>query len=233
MPKTTQFNDEVPILVPKPVRQRKAAAKTKRNPLQALPLPPDVYVTDAVDSTLAGTAAEGLVARIYELENRLNQQAALLAERCAELDTLKADSGNIVSLQSRIREQDDLIQNKEIALIELEQSLETELRQAQNQLQVQKELLASHETELHHVKGLLHGQTAVALPNQNTIDRVTAESERLIAEQREARLALAKVEMDEWYTIRRRNSWNRLLTAMRAWFDKDPRDCGKSTMKEP
>ena len=231
MPKTTPLNDEVPTSGPKPVRQRKAAAKIKKDALQALPVA--AHTTDAVVSTLAGTAAAGLVARIHELEDRLNQQAALLAERCAELDTLKADSCNIASLQNRIREQDELIQNKETALSEIEQSFEADLRHAQDQLQTQKELLASRETELDQVRGLLQGQSAVAFPNQDTIDRASTETVRLIAEQREAKLALAKMEMDEWFTIRRRNTWNRVLTAMRGWFDKNSRDREKIPMKEP
>lgn len=220
MPKSTPVTEGTSVARPNSARQRNPAAKPKKDPMPALPLPRDYRAADFVDSTEAKIAAEGLVARIHELEDQLNQQAVILAERCAELVVLKADNDAIAVLRNRIREQDELIQSKEIALSEIEQSFEAEVGRVQAQLEAQKQILASREVELDQLKGLLQGQRTTVLPSQNTIHWVAAETERLIAEQREAKLGLAKLEMDEWCTIRRRNAWKRLVAALRGWFDK-------------
>jgi hypothetical protein len=54
----------------------------------------------------------------------------------------------------------------------------------------------------------------------------------LISEQREAKLALAKVEMDEWQIIGRRNAWKRALGTVRRLFNKTPSNPEDQTLKE-
>ena len=220
MPKSTPVTEETPVLRPNSARQRNPATKPKKNTLPALPLPRDYRPVKFVDSPESNMAAEALVARIHELEDRLSQQAVILAERCAELAALKTETHAITALRNHIREQDVVIQSKEIALSEIEQSFEAEVGRVQAQLAAQNQILASREVELDQLKGLLQGQRTTVLPSQNTIHWVAAETERLIAEQREAKLGLAKLEMDEWCTIRRRNAWKRLVAAIRGWFDK-------------
>lgn len=222
MPRNTESTDGTPA--PRPPRQRKPSAKTKNQTLPKLPEPDGAHAGAALPSVLSGLAHEGLVARIHELEDRLNQQTALLTERCAELDALKAGGVAKEVLQDRIREQDELLRGKETALSEIEQSFEAELRAAHAQIEMQKDLLTRREGDLERLQALLQERVAEEPSDQSTIDRAVAETARLIAEQREAKLALAKFEIDEWYTIRRKNSWNRLVATMRRWFEKAPRD---------
>ncbi|HVO93390.1 MAG TPA: hypothetical protein VMT22_11150 [Terriglobales bacterium] len=228
MRKSALFNEDAL----RPLRQRKASSKTKNPALPKL-LPTDVRTEADLPSAFSEIATEGLVARIHELEDRLNQQAALLADRCAELDAMKAGSATITALQDRLHELNGLLRDKETALSEIELTVQAELREAHEQIKMQKELLNSRETELDQLRGLLQGKTAVGFLDQDSIDRVSAETARLIAEQREAKLALAKMEIEEWYTIRRKNSWNRLFARMRSWFEKTPRGSEKRQHQHP
>jgi uncharacterized coiled-coil protein SlyX len=233
MVKINQHNDP---LSDKPARERKPAAKPKKDKGGALvssatPIKEKESVV-MPQELAARKLEEELTARIRQLESRLGEQESLLAERSAALDAMKADQAGIAVLETQLRDKDNLLDAKGIAFRELEENLNTCIVNLQNQLKAQQELTASREGELNATRELLNARYEERLQSQEISDRIAKETARLISEQREAKLALAKVEMDEWQIIGRRNAWQRAIGTVRRLFNKTPSDPEDQTLKE-
>ena len=232
MVKSNQQNDP---LSAKPVRERKRAAKTKKDKDGA-------FVSSAAaisekDSVIPQELAaekleEELTARIRQLESQLAEQESLLALRSVELDAVKARAATAAGLENQLRDKDELLNAKEIAFKQREEYLNAKIVDLQNQLKAQQELTASREGELQATRELLNARHEERLQSEEISDRIAKETARLISEQREAKLALAKIEMDEWQFIGRRNAWKRALGTVRRLFTKTPSNPEDQSLKE-
>jgi chromosome segregation ATPase len=233
MAKINQHNDTPSD---KPGRERKPAARPKKNrsaDSASLVTPLKEKESAVAPQELAAKQSEEeLTGRIRQLESRLGEQESLLAERSSKLDAVKADLAGIAVLETQLRDRDNLLNAKDIAFRELEENLNARIINLKNQLQAQQELTASREGELNATRELLNARYQERLQSQEISDRIAKETARLISEQREAKLALAKVEMDEWHIIGRRNAWKRALGAVRRLFNKTPSNPEDQTLKK-
>jgi len=220
MAKNNQPND---TLSDKPARERKPAAKPKKRERESEGAPQELA---------AKPVEEELTARIRQLESRLEEEESLLAERSAALDAMKADAAAATVLETQLRDKDNLLNAKDIAFRELEECLNARIVNLQNQLKAQQEITASREGELNATRELLNARYEEKLQSEEISERIAKETARLISEQREAKLALAKVEMDEWHFIGRRNAWKRALGTVRRLFNKTPSNPEDQTLKE-
>jgi hypothetical protein len=232
MVKSNQQNDPLSV---KPVRDRKRAAKTKKDKDGAFVS--SVAAISEKDSVIPQQLAaekleEELTARIRQLESQLAEQESLLALRSAELDAVKVHAAMVAGLENQLRDKDELVNAREIAFKQREEHLSAEIVDLQNQLKAQQERTAIREGELNATRQLLNARYEERLQSQEISDRIAKETARLIAEQREAKLALAKVEMDEWQIIGRRNAWKRALGTVRRLFTKTPSTPEDQSLKE-
>jgi chromosome segregation ATPase len=230
-----KLNQHTDPLSDKPARERKPAARTKKdkggvsassataNKEKESPVLPELE---------ARKLEEEWTTRIRQLESRLTEQESLLAERSAELNALKVHAATVAGLENQLRDKDELLNAKDIAFKQREENLNTEIADLQNQLKAQQELTASREGELNATRELLNARYEERLQSQEFSDRIAKETARLISEQREAKLALAKVEMDEWHIIGRRNAWKRALGTVRRLFNKTTSNPEDQTLKE-
>ena len=232
MVKINQHNDPSSD---KPVRERKPAAKPKKDKGGFVSSATPIKEKESgvmPQELVARKLEEESTARIRQLESRLAEQESLLAERSAALDAMKANQAGIAVLETQLRDKDDLLNAKDIAFRELEENLNACIVSLQNQLKTQQELTASREGELNATRELLNARHEEGLQSQEISDRIAKETARLISEQREAKLALAKVEIDEWQIIGRRNAWKRALGTVRKLFNKTPSNPEDQTLKE-
>jgi chromosome segregation ATPase len=220
----------------KSARQRKASLRPKRdNGVATIEMPADfkeIVDLPALQSTSSIQLEDEWREKVRDLENRLREQEALLAERDADLDAAKADAADLAVLQKQLRNKDGLLREKEIAAKALEENASEQIQNLQEQLKTQEELLARREAELESFRELLNAETEETRRRREARDRSSAESARLIDEQREARLALAKFEMEEWHIIGRRNAWKRAFRTVRRLFKKPQRNREEKTLKE-
>ncbi len=234
MTKNIQDNSDVGA---KPARQRKASARTKKDKgITPLALPVDfqeIVDVPAVQSTSPRPLEEEWQGKIRELENRLREHEAIVAERDAELGAAKADTAALAVLRKQLRAKDDLLREKEIASKAVEQNAFSQIQSLQEQLKTQEQLLASREAELESFRELLNAETEETRRRREARSRSSAETARLIEEQREAKLALAKVEMEEWHIIGRRNAWKRAFRAVQKLFEKPRRNHEDERLKGP
>jgi chromosome segregation ATPase len=233
MVKINQHNDP---LLDKPVRERKPAAKTKKDKGGAF-VSSATPISEKDPAVIAQEFAarkleEELTARIRQLESRLAEQESLLTERSAELDAVKTDAATVAGLENQLRDKDELLNAKDMAFEQREENLNAQIVDLQNQLKAQQELMATREGELNATRELLNARYEERLQSQEISDRIAKETARLISEQREAKLALAKVEMDEWHIIGRRNAWKRALGTVRRLFNKTPSNPEDQTLKK-
>jgi hypothetical protein len=233
MVKINQHNDPSSD---KPVRERKPGAKPKKDKAGAfVSSATPIKETEAAvmpQELAARKLEEELTARIRQLESRLTEQESLLAERSGALDAMKANLAGIAVLETQLRDKDNLLDAKDIAFRELEENLNARIGNLQNQLKAQQELTASREGELNATRELLNARSDERLQSEEISERIAKETARLISEQREAKLALAKVEMDEWHFIGRRNAWKRALGTVRRLFNKTPSNPEDQTLNE-
>jgi chromosome segregation ATPase len=233
MVKINQHNDPLPD---KPVRERKTAAKTKKDKGGAF-VSSATPISEKDSAVIAQELAarkleEELTARIRQLESRLAEQDSLLAERSAELDAAKAHAAIAPDLEKQLSDKDELLNAKDVAFKEREENLNAQIVDLQNQLKAQQELTAIREGELNATRELLNARYEEKLQSQEISDRIAKETARLISEQREAKLALAKIEMDEWHIIGRRNAWKRALGTVRRLFNKTPSNPEDQSLEE-
>ena len=232
MAKINQHNDPSSD---KPVRERKPAAKTKKDkgePFVSSATPIKEKESAVMPQELAARKLEEeLTAQIRQLDSRLREQESLLAERGAELEAVKADAATVAGLENQLRDKDDLLNAKDIAFKQREENLNAQIANLQNQLKAQQELTASREGELSATRELLNARYEERLQSQEISDRIAKESARLISEQRDAKLALAKIEINEWHIIGRRNAWKRALGTVRRLFNKTPSNPEDQTLK--
>jgi uncharacterized coiled-coil protein SlyX len=232
MVKINQHNDP---LSDKRVRERKPGAKRKKDKggFDSLATPITEIESGVMPQELAARKLEEeLTARIRQLESRLAEQESLLAERSAALDAMRADLAGIASLETQLHDKDNLLNAKDVAFRELEENLNVRIVNLQDQLRAQQELTASREGELHATRELLNARYEERLQSEEISDRIAKETARLISEQREAKLALAKVEIDEWHIIGRRNAWKRALGTVRRLFTKTPSNPEDQSLEE-
>lgn len=232
MVKISQHNDP---LSDKPLRERKPAAKTKKDrggTLVSSATPIKEKESAVMPQELAARKLEEeLTARIRQLDSRLREQESLLAERGAELEAVKADAATVAGLENQLRDKDDLLNAKDIAFKQREENLNAQIADLENQLKAQQELTASREGELNATRELLNARYEERPQSQEISDRIAKESARLISEQRDAKLALAKIEINEWHIIGRRNAWKRALGTVRRLFNKTPSNPEDQTLK--
>jgi len=216
--------------------QRKASPRLKKdNGVAPLSLPADfkeIVDVPAIQSTSSIQLEDEWRGKVRDLENRLREQEALVAERDADLDAAKADAAALAVLQKQLRHKDSLLREKEIATEALEDDVSAQIQNLQEQLKAQEELLARREAELASFRELLNAETEETRRRREARNRSSAESTRLIEEQREARLALAKFEMEEWHIIGRRNAWKRAFRTVHRLFKKPQRNREDKTLKE-
>jgi uncharacterized coiled-coil protein SlyX len=132
MVKINQHNDP---LSDKPVRERKSAAKPKKDKGGAF-VSSVTPIKEKDSGVLAQELAakkleEELTARIRQLESRLAEQESLLAERSAELD---ADAATVAGLENQLRDKDELLNAKDMAFKQREENLNAQIADLQNQL---------------------------------------------------------------------------------------------------
>jgi chromosome segregation ATPase len=232
MVKINQHNDP---LSDRPLRERKPAAKTKKDrggTFVSSATPIKEKESAVMPQELAARKLEEeLTARIRQLDSRLREQESLLAERGAELEAVKADAATVAGLENQLRDKDDLLNAKDIAFKQREENLNAQIADLENQLKAQQELTASREGELSATRELLNARYEERLQSQEISDRIAKESARLISEQRDAKLALAKIEINEWHIIGRRNAWKRALGTVRRLFNKTPSNPEDQTLK--
>jgi chromosome segregation ATPase len=135
MVKINQHNDP---LSDKPVRERKSAAKPKKDKGGAF-VSSVTPIKEKDSGVLAQELAakkleEELTARIRQLESRLAEQESLLAERSAELDAVKADAATVAGLENQLRDKDELLNAKDMAFKQREENLNAQIADLQNQL---------------------------------------------------------------------------------------------------
>lgn len=233
MIKNTQQNDGVGE---KSTRQRKTSPRPKKQSSVApLELPADskeIIDVPAIQTPAPERLEDEWVGKIRDLENRLREQEALVAERDADLDAAKADAEALVVLQKQLRHKDGLLREKEIAAETLAETVSGQIRNLQDQLKFQEELLARREAELESFRELLNAETEETRRRREARNRSSSETTRLIEEQREAKLALAKFEMEEWHIIGRRNAWKRAFRAVQRLFEKPRRNHEDEPLKE-
>jgi chromosome segregation ATPase len=218
----------------KSARQRKTSARTTRKDKGIVPLADFKEIVDvpAIRSVSSRQAEDEWQGKIRELENRLKEQEAIVARRDAELGAAEADAAALAVLQKQLRAKDDLLREKEIATKAEEQNISSQIQSLQEQLKTQEQLLASREAELESLRELLNTETEETRRRREARSRSSAETARLIEEQREAKLALAKVEMEEWHIIGRRNAWKRAFRALQKLFEKPRRNHEDERLKE-
>ena len=209
MTKNIQQNDGVGE---KSTRQRKTSPRPKKQGSVApLELPADskeIIDVPAIQTPAPERLEDEWVGKIRDLENRLREQEALVAERDADLDAAKADAEALA------------------------ETVSGQIRNLQDQLKFQEELLARREAELESFRELLNAETEETRRRREARNRSSSETTRLIEEQREAKLALAKFEMEEWHIIGRRNAWKRAFRAVQRLFEKPRRNHEDETLKE-
>jgi hypothetical protein len=221
----TKINQCNGTLSDKPARERKSAPRTKKTAVAAASaVPPAHEIVDvpALQSVSSTERKADLDAEIQTLHSQLSEQEALLEQRNAAL----------VLLQTQLRGKDAVLREKDIAITELEESLSAQIQNLAEQLKARDELLASREVELDSLRNILDVETAEKHRSREARNRSTTEIDRLIEEQRTAKLALAKVEMEEWHIIGRRNAWKRALRAVQRLFEKPRRKQEDETLKE-
>lgn len=233
MTKNIELNDGVGEKLP---RQRKASPRAKKDSsLIPLELPADskeIIDVPAVQTPAPERLEDEWVGKIRDLENHLREQEALVAARDADLDAAKADAEAVVVLQKQLRHKDGLLREKELAAEALEETASAQIRNLQEQLKFQEELLARREAELESFRELLNVETEETRRSREARNRSSSETTRLIEEQREAKLALAKFEMEEWHIIGRRNAWKRAFRTVQRWFEKPRRNHEDEPLKE-
>lgn len=217
-----------------------AADRSARRPksaadLAAPPLPiPGQEIVDvpAVSSSLQSERERDLEAEIQTLRTRLRQQELLLEERSAALEAAEADRTAIAFLQNQLLGKEAVLREKDSAIFDLEQRLSAQVQSLELQLKTRDEILTRREAELDSLRKILDVETAETYRRQEARNRSSAEFSRLIEERRTANLALAKIEMEEWHLIGRRNAWKRALRVVQRLFDKPWRDTADETLKE-
>jgi chromosome segregation ATPase len=222
MTKINQCND---TLSDKPARERKSAPRTKKAGVAPASVPPPAHEIVDVPALQSVSSTEGradLDAEIQTLHSQLSEQESLLEQRNAAL----------VLLQTQLRGKDAVLREKDMAITELEESLSAQIQNLAEQLKARDELLASREVELDSLRNILDVETAEKHRSREARNRSSTEIDRLIEEQRTAKLALAKVEMEEWHIIGRRNAWKRALRAVQRLFEKPRRKQEGETLKE-
>jgi chromosome segregation ATPase len=222
----TKINQHSGTLSDKPARERKPAPRTKKAGVTAssAPAPAAHEIVDlpAVQSLASSEPEAGLDVEIQTLHSQLSEQESLLEQRNAAL----------VLLQSQLRAKDAVLREKDMVISELEESLSGQIQNLAEQLKARDELLASREAELDSLRNILDVETAEKHRSREARNRSSTEIDRLIEEQRTAKLALAKVEMEEWHVIGRRNAWKRALRAVQRLFEKPRRKQEDETLKE-
>jgi uncharacterized coiled-coil protein SlyX len=230
-----KLNQHTDLLSDKPVRERKPAARTKKDKggvSASSATATKEKESPGLPELEARKLEEEWTTRIRQLESRLAEQESLLAERSAALDALKVHAATVAGLENQLRDKDELLDAKDIAFKQREENLKADIAELQNQLKAQQELTASREGELNATRELLNARYEERLQSQELSDRIAKETARLISEQREAKLALAKVEMDEWHIIGRRNAWKRALGTVRRLFSKTASNPEDQSLKE-
>jgi len=221
----TKSNQYGGTLSDKPARERKPAPRTKKAGVAAASAPPpaqEIVDLPALQAISSSEPKADLDAEIRTLHSQLREQESLLDQRNAAL----------VLLQTQLRGKDAVLREKDIAIAELEESLSGQIQNLAEQLKARDELLASREAELDSLRNILDVETAEKHRSRAARNRSSTEIDRLIEEQRTAKLALAKVEMEEWHIIGRRNAWKRALRAVQRWFEKPRRKQEDETLKE-
>jgi chromosome segregation ATPase len=187
--------------------ERRSSPKAKRT---APPAATDLVDVPALSSDTATAATAKLETEIRTLRGQLSEQESLLEQRNAA----------ILHLQTELRGKEAIVKEREIAVSEIEESLATQIQSLEDQLQASKELLERREAEFASLKEILEAEMAEKYRSREARERSAKDIDRLIDEQRAAKLALAKVEMEEWHFIGRRNSWKRILRAVKNLFEK-------------
>jgi hypothetical protein len=217
---SNHHNDMAPN---KPIRHRKAAARVKPESGAAIPAlaAPMGGTEDNLvrQETISGELEKSLRERIYELEISVKEKDALLANSDMQVNAVNVDSQRIAVLEEQLREKEKLLHAKDLAIIGLEQSLNAQMQSLTNQFNAQQAILASREAQLDALTASLNAQTEELLQNRQMNERIARDTARLISEQREAKLALAKVEIEEWHSIGRVNAWKRLLHEVKRFFE--------------
>jgi chromosome segregation ATPase len=217
MTKTSQYNTAVSE---KHSGERRISPKAKRT---ASPAATDLVDVPALSTDTATATTAKLDAEIRTLRGQLSEQESLLEQRNAA----------ILRLQTELRGKEAIVREKEIALSEIEESLATQIQSLEDQLQARNGLLERREAEFASLKEILETEMAEKYRSREARERSAKDIDRLIDEQRAAKLALAKVEMEEWHIIGRRNAWKRVVRAVKNLFEKPQRTHREESLKPP
>ena len=200
---------------------------------QASPNPePEIIDVPAVSSIAQGERERDLEAELQTLRTLLREQELLLEERSSAIEAAEADRSAIEFLQTQLRGKETVLREKDRVIFDLEQRLSEQIQNLELQLKTRDEILARREAELDSLRKILDADTAETYRRQEARNRSSAELSRLIEERRAATLALAKIEVEEWHIIGRRNAWKRALRVVQRLFDKPWRNPADETLKE-
>jgi chromosome segregation ATPase len=137
----------------------------------------------------------------------------------------KESSGTeIVTLQAQLMEKEAALQAKDTALRQMEESLMGRVRDLEGQVREKDALLLSCEAELRTLRSQADAVMAEMAEIRNEKDRMFLETVKLTSELKEKKLALAKLEKDEWRSIGQRNSLKRRFGKLRKLFSKKDDD---------
>jgi len=132
----------------------------------------------------------------------------------------KAQAAEIAALQAQLMEKDELLEAKGAALKEVEESLTARIYDLESQVRDKDELLRSREAELAAIRSevdvLMEEMTRVLTEK----DRISSEVDKLTFELKEKKVALAKLEEEEWRSIGQRNTFKRRFGRLAKLFGK-------------
>ncbi len=146
------------------------------------------------------------VTRLESLIQHLRTAALGETQRTQEIEEKYA------ALEATLREKEDSAQASTVT--QLRESFNTKVRMLENQLQVKDQLLQNLAAELKQNKlpHKIEDDDAVKLR-----ECMSAEVQKLTAELREKKIALASYEKSHWRSIGRRNFWARIVHGKRLW----------------
>jgi chromosome segregation ATPase len=141
-------------------------------------------------------------------------------QRASTGEAKKALAAEIAALKGQLKERDELLEAKDAVFKEAEERLAARIYDLESQMRDKDELLRSREAELAAVRSevdvLMNEMTRIRTEN----DRISSEVNKLTFELKEKKVALAKLEEEEWRAIGQRNTLRRRFGRLAKLFGR-------------
>jgi hypothetical protein len=141
----------------------------------------------------------------------------------------KSPAAEIPNFQARLAEKEEALQAKDAALRQMEEGLIAKVRDLESRLIEKDELLLNREAELKAIRSEADVMMAEMTEIRSEKDRLFLETVKLTTELKEKKLALAKLEKEEWRSIGQRNSLKRRFGRLRKLFSRTDDDPDRET----